>query len=160
MWCCFNFSCFEIDWTRVDAVSSNVVAKKKIVSTKTTTEKPTVPPAKAHVKISKSNPKQKGPKKIGKKSTLNVINIKVDVPTSNGNSTIKPQNSTYSNASKEDESSKDYTVVGEYKIFKYEDDYIKQGDCPPYWHRYDKNCYFVSRNRLDWYRASVSRSRA
>lgn len=156
-----------IERNKVNAVSKNGVAKT--ASTKAPNVKvEKAVPSTALVKKPKSEPKQQATEKTaknpskkakvkqsGNKNTIHVINIKVDLPPSSDNATTSPNNSTNS-TSTVIESQKDYTVVGDYKIFKYEDDHIKKDDCPPYWHRYDKNCYLFSRDRLNWYKASVS----
>lgn len=85
------------------------------------------------------------------------VHILADTSLSNDNRTTNSSKSTNTTYSKVvDHTPKDYTIVGEYKIFKYEDDHFKKGDCPPYWHKYDGNCYLFSRDRLNWYLASVS----
>lgn len=162
-----------IERNKVNAVSKDGVANKKTESTKVPNVKAEkAVPSTAPVKKTKSEPKQQGreknaknltstkvkAKQSGNKNTIHVINIKVDLPPYNDNSTTSPNNSTNSSTSTVSESQKDYTIVGDYRIFKYEDDHIKKDDCPPYWHKYDKNCYLFSRDRLNWYKASVSTS--
>ncbi|XP_061176074.1 C-type lectin domain family 7 member A-like [Saccostrea echinata] len=95
-------------------------------------------------------------RKSRKKSEIHVIKIQADTSALNKNNTHGSNtltNVSYTKA--EDNAPKDYTIVGEYKIFKYEDDHIKKDDCPPYWHKYDGNCYLFSRDRLNWYLASM-----
>lgn len=150
---------------KVNAVSKDGVAKTASTKVpKVKVEKAV--PSTAPVKKTKSEPKQQETKKTAKnatstkvkvnRNTIHVINIKVDLPPSNDNSTTSHNNSTNSSTSTVIQPQKDYTIVGDYKIFKYEDDHIKKDDCPPYWHKYDKNCYLFSRDRLNWYKASVS----
>eukprot|EP00105_Crassostrea_gigas_P016522 XP_011433933.1 PREDICTED: uncharacterized protein LOC105332896 [Crassostrea gigas] len=154
---------------KVNAVSKDGVAKTASTKVpKVKVEKAV--PSTAPVKKTKSEPKQQETKKTaknatstkvkvnksGNRNTIHVINIKVDLPPSNDNSTTSHNNSTNSSTSTVIQPQKDYTIVGDYKIFKYEDDHIKKDDCPPYWHKYDKNCYLFSRDRLNWYKASVS----
>jgi hypothetical protein len=43
-----------------------------------------------------------------------------------------------------------------YSGFKYAAAKVISGGCPYGWHKYNNHCYWFSRQKLNWYRASVS----
>ena len=49
-----------------------------------------------------------------------------------------------------------YDYAPKYSAFKYAAAKLVAGGCGPGWHQYNKRCYWFSREKLNWYTASVS----
>ncbi|XP_061189043.1 perlucin-like protein [Saccostrea echinata] len=48
-----------------------------------------------------------------------------------------------------------YGNAPRYRAFKYAAARVVSGGCPYGWHQYNKRCYWFSRDKLNWYRASM-----